>query len=202
MFLTPVTLFIVGCTVLISAAGILFVPQVISHLMLLPYRTIRQQTWYEVITSGFVHADFSHLLFNMITLFFFGPVMEQSIGAGHFITLYLSGLIVSSLPSLLRHKDNPEYATLGASGAVESVLFGFILLFPMDRIYLFLIPIGIPAFIFGFLFLGYSIYASKREGSKINHEAHIAGSLWGIVYLVLFVPNTIDHILTLLGLYN
>ncbi|MEO1022870.1 MAG: rhomboid family intramembrane serine protease [Bacteroidota bacterium] len=202
MFLTPITLFIVGGTVLISAAGILYAPQVVSHLMLIPYRAIRQKTWYEVITSGFVHADFSHLLFNMITLLFFGPVMEQSIGAGHFIALYLSGLVASSLPSLIRHKNNPQYATLGASGAVESVLFGFILLFPMDRIYLFLIPIGIPAFIFGFLFLAYSIYASKREGSKINHEAHIAGSLWGIVYLVLFVPNTIDHIITLLGLYN
>lgn len=140
-----------------------------------------------------------HLLFNMITFLFFGPIIEQTLGLFHFIVLYFTGLIVSSLPSLIKHKDNPSFATLGASGAVESVLFAFILLFPMHKIYLFFIPIGIPAVIFGFIFIGYSIYASKKEG-KINHEAHIAGALWGIVYLLLFVPNTIDHVLTILGL--
>ena len=166
---------------------------------MIPYRTVRQKSWYEMITSGFVHANITHLLFNMITLFFFGPILEQVIGPVSFLTLYFSGLIFSSLPSIYRHKDNQQYATLGASGAVEAVLFGFIVLFPFESLYLFLIPVPIPAILFGVLFIGYSIYASKQEG-KINHEAHIAGALWGIIYMLLFVPNTVDHVLTLLGI--
>ncbi len=165
----------------------------------MPYRTIRNKTWYEVITSGFVHANFTHLLFNMFTLFFFGPIMEIQIGEVPFLGLYFTGLIASSIPSLIKHKDNPEYATLGASGAVEAVLFAFILLFPMEPIYLMFIPIGIPSVIFGALFVGYSIYASKKEG-KINHEAHIAGAAWGIIYMLIFVPFALDHVLTMLGL--
>ncbi|MDZ7808562.1 MAG: rhomboid family intramembrane serine protease [Gracilimonas sp.] len=120
-------------------------------------------------------------------------------GRDIFWHLYFSGLIVSSLPSLYKEKDNPEFATVGASGAVEGVLFAFIFLFPLDPIYIMFIPIGIPAIIFGVLFLAYSVYASRKEG-RINHLAHIAGALWGLVYLIVFVPNTIDHFLTVFGL--
>ena len=135
----------------------------------------------------------------MITLFFFGPILEMQIGEVQFLGLYFTGLIASSIPSLIKHKDNPQYATLGASGAVEAVLFGFILLFPMEGLYLMLIPIEIPALLFGLCFIGYSIYASKKEGT-INHEAHIAGAAWGIFYMLAFVPFALDHVLSMLGL--
>jgi membrane associated rhomboid family serine protease len=174
-------------------------PKVIEVGMMMPYRTIRNKTWYELITSGFVHGSVSHFLFNMITLFFFGPVLEIQIGEIQFLGLYFTGLIASSIPSLIKHKDNPQYATLGASGAVEAVLFGFILLFPFEPIYLMLIPIGIPALLFGLAFIGYSIYASKKEGT-INHEAHIAGAAWGVFYMLAFVPFVFDHVLSMLGL--
>ncbi|HAH50023.1 MAG TPA: rhomboid family intramembrane serine protease [Balneola sp.] len=166
---------------------------------MIPYRTIRNKTWYELITSGFVHGSISHLLFNMITLFFFGPVLENQIGELQFLGLYFTGLIVSSIPSLLKHRDDPQYATLGASGAVEAVLFGFILLFPFESLYLMFIPVPIYSIVFGIFFIGYSIYASKKEGT-INHEAHIAGAAWGIIYMLAFVPFTIDHVLSMLGL--
>jgi len=175
-------------------------PRIMEIGLFMPYRTVRNNTWYELITSGFLHGGITHLLFNMITLFFFGPIMEQTIGQGHFILLYFSGLIASSVPSLIKHKDNPDYATIGASGAVESVLFAFIIIYPFEKLYLMFIPIGIPAVIFGFLFIGYSIYASKKEG-KINHEAHIAGAAWGLIYMIIFVPNTIDHFLTMIGAF-
>jgi len=194
-----VTLIIIGINVVVSLSGFYVNPKVIELGMFMPYRATRNNTWYELITSGFVHANFTHLLFNMFTLFFFGPVLEQILGPYQFLMLYFSALIASSIPSLLKHKDNPEYATLGASGAVEAVLFAFILLFPMEPIYLMFIPIGIPSVLFGAAFIGYSIYASKQEG-RINHEAHIAGAAWGILYMLIFVPNTIDHVLTVLGL--
>jgi membrane associated rhomboid family serine protease len=194
-----VTLILIVINAVISFAA--FSNQKIMEVgMFMPYRAIRKNTWYELITSGFLHGGITHLLFNMITLFFFGPILERSIGETHFLILYFTGLLASSLPSLYRHKDNPQYATIGASGAVESVLFAFIVIFPFEKIFLIFIPIGIPAILFGTLFVAYSIWASKKEG-KINHEAHIGGAAWGIIYMFAFVPNTIDHFLTVFGLY-
>lgn len=194
-----VTLSLIAANVLVSLVALYALPQLFEKFMMIPYRVVRENTWYELISSGFVHAGIGHLFLNMFVLFFFGMVLERSIGQEHLLGLYFSGLIISSLPSLYRHKENPEFATVGASGAVESVLFGFILLFPLDPIYIMFIPFGIPAIVFGVLFLAYSVYASKGEG-RINHEAHIAGAVWGFLYLIMFVPNTIDHFLSVFGL--
>src|SRR6056297_432300 len=146
-----VTISLIALNVLVSVVTLYAVPQLFNKLMLMPYRTVRQKTWYELVSSGFVHAGLGHLFLNMFVLFFFGLVLERTIGQGHFLALYFSGLIVSSLPSLYKEKDNPEFATVGASGAVEGVLFAFIFLFPLDPIYIMFIPIGIPAIIFGVL---------------------------------------------------
>ena len=194
-----ITYYLIAANAIVSLIGLFLYPKVIEVSMMIPYRTIRNKTWYEVITSGFVHGSISHLLFNMFTLFIFGPILENQIGEVQFLGLYFTGLIVSSIPSLIREKDNPQYATLGASGAVEAVLFGFILLFPFEPLYLMFIPIPIYSVLFGAIFIGYSIYASKKEG-KINHEAHIAGAAWGILYMLAFVPYTVDHVLTMLDL--
>lgn len=194
-----VTISLIAANVLVSLITLYAAPKLFEKFMMMPYRVVREKTWYELISSGFVHAGLGHLFLNMFVLFFFGLVLERSIGQGHLLALYFTGLIVSSLPSLYKHKDNPEFATVGASGAVESVLFGYIVLFPLEPIYIMFIPIGIPAIIFGVLFLAYSVYASKSEG-RINHEAHIAGAVWGLIYLIIFVPNTIDQFLTVFGL--
>ncbi len=194
------TLSLIAINVAVSVAA--FNSQKVMEIgMFMPYRAVRQKTWYELISSGFLHGGITHLAFNMITLFFFGPILEQAIGEVHFLILYFTGLLASSVPSLIKHKDNPQYATIGASGAVEAVLFAFIVIFPFEKIYLFFIPIGIPAIIFGALFVAYSIWASKKEG-KINHEAHIGGAVWGLIYMFAFVPNTIDHFLTVFGFYG
>lgn len=195
-----ITLTLIGITVLVSLAALYMDQRILSAGLLRPYRTIRQQTWYEVITSGFLHASLTHLLVNMIVLFFFGIVMEQTLGAGHYLGLYFSGLIFSAIPSLVRYHNDPNYATIGASGAVESVLFSYIFVFPTEKIILILLPIPIPAWFFGVAFLAYSIYESKRGSGNVNHEAHIAGAIWGILYMLIFVPNGLDHILTVFGL--
>ena len=194
-----VTFSLIIANAVVSLAALYALPQLFEKFMLMPYRVVRENTWYELVSSGFVHAGIGHLFLNMFVLFFFGQVLEQSIGQMHLLLLYFSGLIVSSLPSVYQHKDNPDFATVGASGAVESVLFGFILLFPFEPIYIMFIPIGIPSIIFGAIFLAYSVYASKGQG-RVNHEAHIAGAIWGFLYLLIFVPNTIDHVLTVFGL--
>jgi membrane associated rhomboid family serine protease len=195
-----VTAVIILITALFSVTALYIYPPLLSWGILQPYRMVRKKTWHELVTSGLLHANMGHLFLNMFVLFIFGVILERTIGEAHFIALYASGILFSAVPSVFRYKDEPDFATLGASGAVEAVLFGFILLFPTESLYIMFIPIPIPAWLFGIAFLAYSIFASKSQGSRINHEAHIAGALWGVLYLLIFVPNTVDHIFTILGL--
>lgn len=197
---SSITFYLIALNVIISLLALFLVPGMLEAGYLKPARVVKENTWYELLTSGFLHANMGHLFVNMFTLYFFGSVMENVLGPFHFGLLYLSGLIISGIPSVIKFRNNENYATLGASGAVGSVLFAFIFLFPLESIYLLFIPIPIPAFVFAILYLIYSMYASKQEGGKINHEAHLAGAIWGMAYLVLFVPNTIDHVLTVFGL--
>lgn len=196
----PVTFYVIAANVLISLVALYFYPPLMETGYLKPYRTVRQNTWYELVTSGFLHANIGHLLVNMFTLYFFGPIMEHVLGGGYFLGLYITGLIVAGIPSVIKFRNNPNYATLGASGAVGAVLFAFIFLFPMERIGILFIPVPMPAFVFAILYLLYSMYQSKQARGKINHEAHVAGAIWGIVYLLVFVPNTITHFLSIFGL--
>lgn len=195
-----ITFALIGLTSAISLAALYIDKRILNTGMLIPYRVVNNQSWYEILTAGFLHASFGHLAVNMFVLFFFGMVLEQNLGAVQFASLYVSGLLVSSLPSMIKHREDPQYATLGASGGVESVLFGFIFLYPTESIYFIFLPIPIPAWIFGLGFLAYSVYESKKGRGNINHEAHIAGAIWGVLYLLFFVPNSIDHILTVFGL--
>lgn len=190
-FTSTVTFLIIAITTVSSLLALYGVPGLLEKGYLKPYRVVRNHTWYELITSGFLHANFGHLFVNMFTLYFFGQIMEYRLGPVYFLVLYLTALVVAGIPSVIKFKDNPDYATLGASGAVSGVLFAYIYLYPLRSIYLLFIPIPIPAFIFGILYLAYSMYESKQERGKINHEAHIAGALWGIIYL-LVLPTVLS----------
>jgi len=198
---TPViTYSIIAVNVVISLTALYIAPAFLEKGYLKPYRVVRQNTWYELISSGFLHANIGHLFVNMFTFYFFGRILEHIIGPGYFIGLYFSGIIISAIPSMIKYRNDPSYATLGASGAVSSVLFAFIFLFPFQSIYLMFIPIPIPAILMGFLYLLYSMYASKQERGRINHEAHTAGAVWGILYLIIFMPHSVTRFLSLLGL--
>lgn len=179
-------------TVVTSLTAWYIFPHFFEEGMLRPYYTIRQHKWYQLITSGFLHADFLHLFFNMFTFYIFGPYLEQILGTPVFTGMYFTALVVSSLPSLIKHKDDPSFASLGASGAVEAVIFSFILFYPWQPLYIMFIPIGIPALIFGILFLAYSIYESRRNRGIINHDAHIAGAVSGIVFTIAFRPEALQ----------
>ena len=192
--------YILGITVLYSLAAWYVSPDLMKDGMLRPYYTFKENRWYQLLTSGFLHADFTHLLFNMITFFFFGPPVERIFGTAAFVGLYVVSLIASSLPTLFRHKNNPNYASLGASGAVEAVLFSYIIFNPWQTLIVFVIPV--PAIIFAFLFVAYSIYAGKQraDGDNVNHEAHIAGGVTGIIYTIILIPDAVQIFLNnLLG---
>ncbi|MDG5768254.1 rhomboid family intramembrane serine protease [Balneolales bacterium ANBcel1] len=182
-------------TVIITFMAWYAIPQWQYRGMLKPYEAWREGKWHQLVTSGFLHADGSHLLVNMFVFFFFGPTLEQEIGTGLFLPLYATALVASSLPTLIIERNNPRYASLGASGAVEAVLFGYIVMFPLNKIYIIFIPIGIPAIIFGGLFLLYSYFESRRRRDNVNHVAHIAGALYGAVYTLLLVPDAFSRFL-------
>lgn len=192
-------LFLILVTVLVSYLAWNVFPNWQYYGMLKPYEAWRQRKWHQLITSGFLHADWGHLIVNMFVFFFFGPVLESTIGTPSLIILYFSALVVSSLPTLYTERNNPRYASLGASGAVEAVLFGYIILYPLNKIYIIFIPIGIPAILFGALFLLYSYYEAQKRRDNVNHIAHIAGALYGAVYILLFVPNAISRFINHFG---
>ena len=150
------------------------------------------------ITHGFVHADATHLLFNMITLFFFGNIIEsfyrQFFYDMGFVLFYLGGLVFAILPSYFKHRNDARWASLGASGAVSAVLFAYILFKPWDLIFVFFIPV--PAIIFAILYVGYSIWSGKRGNSNINHSAHLWGAAYGVVMTIILEPAVLPHFLT------
>lgn len=168
-------------------------PRLAERLILWPPAIDRGKQYDRLVTHGFIHADWMHLAFNMITLWSFGATMErfyvQYIGAIGYVAFYLSAIVVAILPTYMRHRRDPGYRSLGASGAVSAVLFAFILLDPWSGIYLFLIPIPIPAFLFAALYVGYSIWMDKRGGDNVNHSAHLYGAAYGVMFTLIMEPR-------------
>jgi membrane associated rhomboid family serine protease len=174
-------------TVLISMAA--FNNEALANkLILWPRYMDSPQEYYRLLSSGFIHADWNHLIFNMISLYFIGSSAEYILGMG-FLTLYLTGIIVSSLPSFLKHRNNSYYRSLGASGGVASVMFFFIYFAPWSKLYIIFLPIGIPAIIFGVLYLIYEAYMAKKGGGYMNHDAHFWGAVYGLAYALVIDPT-------------
>ncbi|HBG71745.1 MAG: hypothetical protein A2W93_06460 [Bacteroidetes bacterium GWF2_43_63] len=163
-----------------------------ANLLFYPWEIKRENQWYRFITHGFIHADFFHLFVNMWVLYIFGDVVENSLkliygseGALYFMLLYFGGLIFSSMYSYGRHLNNPQYSALGASGAVSGITFAYILMYPMSGLMIFPIPIQLPAFVFGILYLIYSWYMSRKGKDNIGHDAHFFGAVYGVVFMII-----------------
>jgi len=151
--------------------------------------SIRAGEQIRMVTSGFLHADVGHLFFNMFTLFMFAPVVIEYLGDFSFLLVYAGSLIFGSLLTLLFHKDDYSYRAIGASGAVTGILYAAILLRPEMNLFLFFIPIPIPAYIFGIGYLLYSIYGMKAKNDNIGHTAHFGGAIGGYLITILKEPH-------------
>jgi membrane associated rhomboid family serine protease len=162
-----------------------------GKFMLHPYSVSRRHKVYTLITSGLIHADWMHLIFNMMTFFFFAFQLEAMIGSWQFGMVYFVSLVLSDIPSVMKHKNDMWYNSLGASGAISGVLFSYILFQPFSSMMIFPIPIPIWAIIFGPLYLMYCVYASKQARDHINHDAHFFGALTGMIVTILIVPGVI-----------
>jgi len=192
---TTVIIIIINCIVSYLALNN---PTIMNRLILTPYWVERKNEYYRFITSGFIHADLKHLIFNMISLYFFGYVVEAWLGTGLYVLLYISAIVVSDIPTYLKHKHNSNYASLGASGAVSAVIFASILLHPINLILIYFIPM--PAIVFGVLYLAYSYYMDKQSRDNVNHSAHLYGAVFGLAFVGILHPEIIPAMFqTVLG---
>ena len=199
----PITFILIGINVIFSIIGFSN-KDLVSKTIMWPYGVKRNNQYYRFITSGFLHADWMHLFFNMFTLFFFGLTIEHrfsSEGLGGniaYIALYFAALIVSDIPSYLKHNNDPNYRSLGASGAVSAVVFAAIVFDPWSSIYLYG-AIKISAALYAVLFILYCVYMGRKSEDNINHDAHLWGSLFGLAFTLALIaalqPSLFETIL-------
>lgn len=196
----PVSLFILAANLALSLAGLFANPKIIERGVFRPYEFARGQRRYTALTSGFLHADLPHLLFNMITFWYFGVPLERVIGSLLFALLYLAGMLLSLGLSLYKHRDDPGYATLGASGAISAVLFASIVYFPTQSLVILFFPFfPIPAPLFAVGYLAYSIWAARQARGRINHDAHLGGALVGLLFVALTDPGAYSRAMQLIS---
>jgi membrane associated rhomboid family serine protease len=191
MYLTYI---LMGLTIIVSLYA--FSNQkILAALILNPYAVSRYKQYHRFVTSGFIHNDHLHLIFNMFSFYFFGRAVEMvfrslfgdMLGAIYFILLYILAIIVSDIPSFLRHKSNPRYNSLGASGGVAAVIFAFIIFMPLEKICIYF-ALCLPGFILGTLYILFSWYQGRKANDNINHDAHLYGALFGFIFCVVIYP--------------
>ena len=192
-----VTFILIGITVLVSYSSFQN-SDLMNKLIFYPVEIKNKKEYWRFITHGFIHADFQHLLFNMITLFFFGRYTESAfheIFGNPFIypLFYIIALIVSSIPSYKKHENDVYYRSLGASGAVSAVLYATVVFEPWNSIYIYFIKV--PAIIYAVLYLVYSNYMSRKQVDNIGHDAHFYGAIFGFVFPFVFKPYLISYFL-------
>ncbi|CAN5541525.1 rhomboid family intramembrane serine protease [soil metagenome] len=199
-----ITIILLGITVITSL--IAFSNEELQRKWILnPYLVQHRNQWWRMITSGFIHADTLHLFVNMFVLFGFGQAVERYYDAiftnnsgYYFVALYLGGVLVANAPSLAKHKDQPHYNSLGASGAVSAVMFSAILFEPWTKLYLFGI-IGIPGIIMGPLYLFFEYRMGIKGGTGINHDAHFWGAIFGLIFTIALKPTIFLHFISQLS---
>ncbi|HKC69814.1 MAG TPA: rhomboid family intramembrane serine protease [Bacteroidia bacterium] len=175
--------------------------RIFNKYLFSPYATHHYKQYYRLFTHAFLHGDYMHLAFNMYALYLFGQVLEeqyfpllfQQKAMFYYILLYVGGIFFSSLYDLIKQKDNPNYSSVGASGAVTAIVFSAILINPGMGMGILFIPFFIPAWLFGILYLVYSWYMGKRQLDNIGHNAHFWGAVFGFVFTTVLRPGLLIH---------
>jgi membrane associated rhomboid family serine protease len=195
-----ITIFIIGITCVVSLLA--FNSSVtMNRLILWPPAVKRDREYWRLVTYGLIHADGQHLLFNMITLYFFGQYIERiyvnEIGVIGYVLFYVGGLVASVLPTYAKNENNPDYRSLGASGAVSAIVFAFILVNPRAMIYFWFFPM--PAILYAGLYIAYSIYMDRRGRGNVNHSAHLWGAAYGVAFTLVMEPSRFSAFFEALG---
>lgn len=165
-----------------------------------PYAVDGKNEYHRFLTSGFIHRDYLHLIFNMFVFYMFGTIVEQifkrQFGAGTgtflFITMYILGIIIADIPTYFKYRKSPYYNALGASGGVSSILFSFIIFLPLEKLCLYGISfLCFPGIVWGVLYLIYTVMMGRKKVDNINHDAHLYGALFGIIFTIIFIPGSL-----------
>jgi membrane associated rhomboid family serine protease len=192
---TPQLEVTVSMLVIASVVAVSFLAWAIKPVkrafILNPYLIRHQGQVHRLLTAGWLHADASHLLFNMLTLYFFSDNVLRALGPVRFLILYFTSVVAAHIPTTIRHMNNPKYNSLGASGAVAAIMFSAIMLYPGLKLSLLFLPIPIPGFVYAIGYLAYSAYASYRKADGVNHDAHFAGAIYGSLLTFGFEPDRV-----------
>ena len=191
MDMSPSVLIIIAANVIVSFKG--FKDRVFFERYKFQVGPILKGEKIRMLTSGFLHVDQSHLFFNMLTLYFFADSVIHFVGVPKFFVIYFGSLLAGSLFSLNFHKKEAYYSAVGASGAVMGILYAAIMLRPEMKLYMFFIPIPIPAYIFGVGYLLYSMFGMKKQWGNIGHSAHLGGAIGGFILTILLYPQVLTQ---------
>jgi membrane associated rhomboid family serine protease len=187
-----ITILLVLSTVLVTILAF-NTPKILDDFMMIPTRVSKYKEYFRFISSGFIHADYQHLIFNMFALFSFGRNTEMVFNdicsfAPNlmYLMFYLSAIVVSMIPSYFKNKNNVRYRSLGASGGVSAIVYTNVLFNPLGTVYVFILPM--PTIVFGVLYIAYSIYMGKKNIDNVGHEVHLWGSIYGFFFPLFFQP--------------
>ena len=192
------TLLLLAVIVVLSVVGLSFSPALLERSLFRPYWLLPRRQYSTLLSSGFMHANYAHLLFNAFTLWSFGGVVERAVGPLRFLVLYAVGLLVSDAGTWLSHRRDPDYASIGASGAILAVLFASVVYHPTGSLYILPLPVPIPAPLFAVGYLAYSWYAARHLRGRVNHDAHFSGALAGLAFVAVTDPGAWRRALWLL----
>ena len=191
-------LFLIASVVAFSILGWI-APPFRRAMILNPFRVRTKGQIWRLLTAGWLHASLGHLVFNMLALYFFAGPALRKLGETPFVALYVSAVVVAFVPSTLRHMGRPGYNTLGASGAVAAVMFSAILLEPKLKLLVWFVPIPVPALLFAAGYLAYSAWRAYASADDVNHTAHFAGAVYGVLFTFAFEPARVESALRSLG---
>lgn len=199
---SPVTLTLLFANVAISLWALYGNPIYMEKFSEWPYQIVHDKRYYQVITSAFLHANFMHLFFNMFALYTFGSFLEGFFisnfgnfeGSLYFFLIYFISLLSGSILTVIFHYNDPGYVAVGASGAVSGIVFSYIIFFPQSMLYVFFIPM--PAYLFAFLWIAFSVYGMKSKLGNIGHEAHLGGAIGGFVSTLILIDGSMKILIS------
>lgn len=189
----PATTALIVANLAASLYAFLVDPRFVNEFSFHIGAIVRRKQHWRIFTSSFLHGDYFHLAFNMMTLYFFGPVVEHILGTDGFLAVYFGAILASGIVSFYVRRHQLDYSSIGASDGVSGIVLSFCVFYPLEPIYIFFLPIGIPAILYGVIFIVISAGMMGRQGGRIAHEGHLGGAIAGVLLTIVMKPEVLSN---------